>query len=79
MYSEHFIFLLTFILLLFVLLSCIVSSILEANSWLGSFPRKRCNSSCPYSLNKAAGTVFIQIIADFTCPYIMHSNRFKLL
>lgn len=29
-------------------------------------------------MNKAAGTVFIQIIADFIPPYIMHSKRFKL-
>lgn len=78
MCSEHFIILLAFIFLLSVLLSRILSSVLQANSWLGNFPRKRCNSSCPYSMNKAAGTVFIQIIADFICPYIMHSNRFKL-
>lgn len=69
--------LLAFIFLLSVLLSCILSAVLQANSWLGNFPRKRCNSLCPYSMNKAAGTVFIEIIADFICPYIMHSNRFK--
>lgn len=77
MLSELFIILLAFIFLLSVLLSCIMSPVSEANSWLGNFPRKRCNSLCPYSKNKAAGAVFIQIIADFICPYIMHSNRFK--
>lgn len=78
MLSEHSIIPLAFIFLLSVLPSCILSLVLEANSWLGNFPRKKCNSLCPYSMNKAAGTVFIQIITDFICPYIMHSYRFKL-